>query len=168
MNRSTPGLPVQHQLPEFTETHVHRVSDANPAVSSSVVPFSSCPQSLLASALVFPGGASGKEPACQCRRYKRSSFDPWVRKIPWRREWLPTQAFLPGEYHGQRNLAGYSPWGHKELDVTENSRIYFCLCSHMITVWSFCLTLSCDLVWFWHLWCVSSTEDYHGPIPITE
>jgi len=44
MNRSTPGLPVHHQLPEFTETHVHRVS-----VSSSVVPFSSCPQSLPAS-----------------------------------------------------------------------------------------------------------------------
>ena len=49
MNRSTPGLPVHHQLPEFTQTHVHRVSDAIPAISSSVVPFSSCPQSLLAS-----------------------------------------------------------------------------------------------------------------------
>ena len=46
MNRSTPGLPVHHQLPEFTQTHVHRVSDA---ISSSVVPFSSCPQSLPAS-----------------------------------------------------------------------------------------------------------------------
>ena len=44
MNRSTPGLPVHHQLPEFTQTHVHRVS--HPAISSSVVPFSSCPQSL--------------------------------------------------------------------------------------------------------------------------
>ena len=48
MNRSTPGLPVHHQLLEFTQTHVHRVSD-HPAISSSVVPFSSCPQSLLAS-----------------------------------------------------------------------------------------------------------------------
>ena len=47
MNRSTPGLPVHHQLPEITQTHVHRVSD--PAISSSVVPFSSCPQSLPAS-----------------------------------------------------------------------------------------------------------------------
>ena len=36
-----------------------------------------------------------------------------VRKIPWRREWLPTAVFLPGEFHGQRNLAGYSPWGYK-------------------------------------------------------
>ena len=49
MNRSTPGLPVHHQLPEFTRTHVHRVGDNHPTISSSVVPFSSCPQSLPAS-----------------------------------------------------------------------------------------------------------------------
>ena len=50
MNQSTPGLPVHHQLPEFTQTHVHRVSDAiRDAISSSVVPFFSCPQSLPAS-----------------------------------------------------------------------------------------------------------------------
>ena len=50
MNRSTPGLPVHHQLPEFTQTHILRVSDAiQPSISSSVVPFSSCPQSLPAS-----------------------------------------------------------------------------------------------------------------------
>ena len=50
MNHSTPGLPVHHQLPEFTQTHVHWVSDAfQPSISSSVVPFSSCPQSLPAS-----------------------------------------------------------------------------------------------------------------------
>ena len=42
-----------------------------------------------------------------------------VRKNPWRRQWQPTPVFLPGESHGQRNLAGYSPWGHKELDMTE-------------------------------------------------
>ena len=42
----------------------------------------------------------------------------WVRKIPWRRKWLPTPLFLPGEFHGQRNLAGYSPWGCRELDRT--------------------------------------------------
>ena len=47
----------------------------------------------------------------------------WVRslgwKIPWRRVWQPTPVFLPGEFHGQRSLAGYSPWGLKELDMTE-------------------------------------------------
>ena len=45
-------------------------------------------------------------------------FDPWVGKIPWRRNWQPTPVFLPGEFHRQRSLAGYSSWGGKELDTT--------------------------------------------------
>ena len=53
------------------------------------------------------------------RRYKRSGFDPWVRKIPWRREWQPTPVFLPGESRVQRSLVGYSPWGCKESDIAE-------------------------------------------------
>ena len=44
---------------------------------------------------------------------------PWIGKIPWRREWLPTPVFLPGEFHGQRSLIGYSPRGRKESDRTE-------------------------------------------------
>ena len=67
----------------------------------------------------FPGGTSGKEPACQCRRFRRPGFDPWVRKIPWRRKWQPTPVSLPGNFHGQRSLEGYSPWGCKESDMTE-------------------------------------------------
>ena len=50
---------------------------------------------------------------------RRPWFDPWVRKIPWRKEWLSTLAFLPGEFHGQRSLVGYKPWGCKKLDTTE-------------------------------------------------
>ena len=46
-------------------------------------------------------------------------FDPWVRKTPWRREWLPIPVFLPREPHGKRNLAGYSSWSCKESDTTE-------------------------------------------------
>ena len=42
---------------------------------------------------------------------QRLGCDPWVGKIPWRREWLLTPVFFPGEFHGQRSLAGYSPWG---------------------------------------------------------
>ena len=57
----------------------------------------------------FPGGASGKEPACQCRRLKRLGFSPWVGKIPWRRARQLTPVFLPGKSHGQRSLGGYSP-----------------------------------------------------------
>ena len=62
----------------------------------------------------FPGGTSGKEPACQCRRWKRHRFDPWVGKIPWRRVWKPTSILLPGEFHWQRSLAGYSSLDRKE------------------------------------------------------
>ena len=51
--------------------------------------------------------------------HNRCCFDPWVGKIPWRRAWQPTPVFLPGEFYGQRSLLGYSPWGCKELDVTE-------------------------------------------------
>ena len=61
----------------------------------------------------FPGGASGKEPVCQFRSYKRGGFHPWVGKIPWKREWQPTPVFLSGESHRQRSLAGYNPWGHR-------------------------------------------------------
>ena len=67
----------------------------------------------------FPGGASGTEPVCQCRRLKRHRINPWVRKIPWRRKWEPAPVFLPEESHGERSLAGYSPWGREELDMTE-------------------------------------------------
>ena len=69
----------------------------------------------------FSGGSDGQESACNAGDLGLiPGFDPWVvRKISWRREWLPTPVFLPGEFHGQRNLAGYSPWGHKELDMTK-------------------------------------------------
>ena len=47
------------------------------------------------------------------------SLIPESGKIPWRKKWQPTPVFLPGKSHGQRRLAGYSPWGHKESDMTE-------------------------------------------------
>ena len=52
----------------------------------------------------------GKEFTCQCTSCRRPRFNPWVRKIPWRRKWQPTPVLLPGESHGQRSLVGYSPW----------------------------------------------------------
>ena len=64
----------------------------------------------------FPRWCSGKESACQCKRCERRSFSLWVEKIPWRRKWQPV--FLPGKFHGQRSLAGYSPWGCKESETT--------------------------------------------------
>ena len=58
----------------------------------------------------FPSWHSRKEPTCQCRR---CWFDPWVGKIFWRRKWQSTPVFLPGEFLWQRNLEGYSLWGHR-------------------------------------------------------
>ena len=54
-----------------------------------------------------------------CLQCKRLEFDPCIRTIPWRREWLPTPLFFSGEFHGQRGLVGYGPWGRKELGTTE-------------------------------------------------
>ena len=54
-----------------------------------------------------------------CLQCRRTGFDPWVGTIPWRREWQPTPVFLSGEFQGQRSLADYSPWGHRESDTTE-------------------------------------------------
>ena len=67
---------------------------------------------------MLPTWLSGKESACQYRNHR---YDPWIAKIPWRRKWQPTPVFLPGKFHGQRSLVGYSPWGNKESDMTEHS-----------------------------------------------
>ena len=65
------------------------------------------------SSLGFPGGADGKEFAC-------SAGDlGLIPGLGQRREWLSTPVFLPGEFHGQRRLVGYSPWGNRKLDTTE-------------------------------------------------
>ena len=70
----------------------------------------------------FPGGASGKEHACQCRRCKRHGFYPKVGNIPWWRAWQLTPASLPGESHGQKSLVDYGPWGYKESDMTKTTQ----------------------------------------------
>ena len=63
----------------------------------------------------------GLEPTSPCLLHCRQVLYPlWVGKIPWRRERLPTPVFLPGEFHGQSSLVGYSsPWDHSESDMTE-------------------------------------------------
>jgi len=62
----------------------------------------------------------------QCRRHR---FNPWIGKIPQRRKWQPIPVFLPENSHGQRSLAGYSPWGCKESDTTEQLSV----CAHTYT-----------------------------------
>ena len=68
----------------------------------------------------LPRWCSGKESACQCSRRR---FDPWVRKIPWSRKWQPTPIFLPGKSHGQRSLAGYSPWSRRGSELTHTDSL---------------------------------------------
>ena len=62
----------------------------------------------------FLDDSSGKELASPWGRHRRYGFDPWVGN-----EWQCTPVFLPEEFHKQRGLVGYGPWGRKELDVTE-------------------------------------------------
>ena len=64
----------------------------------------------------LPWWFSGKESACQ---FRRLGFDSWFGKIPWSRKWQPAPVLLPGKFHGQRSLAGYSPGDRKESDTTE-------------------------------------------------
>ena len=65
----------------------------------------------------FPGASDGEESACSVA--DRGSI-PGSGRSPWRREWQPIPVFLPVEFHGQRSLVGYSPWGCKESDMTSD------------------------------------------------
>ena len=67
----------------------------------------------------------------ECRR---PEFDTWVGKIPWRRAWQPAPVFLPGESHELRSLAGCSPWGCSELNMTEQLALLFTLCSFSLAL----------------------------------
>ena len=69
----------------------------------------------------LPRWLSDEESVCQCRTLR---FDPWVRKISWRRKWQPTAVFLCGKSYGQRSLEGYIPWSHKSWTQLDRS-MYF-------------------------------------------
>ena len=64
-------------------------------------------------------GEAGDFPGGVCLQFGRPGFDPWVRKIPWRRKWQPSPVLLPGKSHGRRSLVGYSPWGRKESGLRD-------------------------------------------------
>ena len=102
--------------------------------------------------LHFLGGASRKEPACQCKRHKRHRFDPWVGKIPWRRAGQPTPIFLPGESHGQSNLAGYSPVasqrvGHNWSDLA-HARLFYTFSLSSSSMWIMVIRSRDGGLWF--------------------
>ena len=76
---------------------------------------------------VFLGSPAGSASKRIHPQYRRPGFDPWVGRIPWRRERLPTPVFWPGEFQGL-----YSPWGCKESDTTETLTFTF-MCIKMLT-----------------------------------
>ena len=73
----------------------------------------------------FPGGANTKGSACNAGR-----FNPWIGKIPWRRKRQPTPVFLPGESHGQRSLAGYSPRSQSRTRLSDFAFTFFGCLKH--------------------------------------
>jgi len=78
----------------------------------------------------FSSGSDGKASCLQCGR---PGFNPWIRKIPWRRKWQPTPALLPGKSHGQRSVVGYSSRGRKESDTTERLPFHFHFLKNALT-----------------------------------
>ena len=90
----------------------------------------------------LPWWLSAKEFACHCRRLR---FDPRVGKIPWRRKGQPTLVFLPGKSCGQRSLAGFSPWGCKDLVRTLQLNYNKCLRTNHFN------SLGLGLL-IWHSW----------------
>ena len=108
---------------------------------------------------------SGKDSACQCSFCKRCGFEPWVRKIPWSKKWQPTPLFLPKKSHGERKLAGYSPWGCKRLNTTEPEHIHTQAgLSHLqFSVVNHFRTLVCDCI----IWSAKPVSPLHRwPTPI--
>ena len=147
MNCSTPGLLTHHQLPEFTQTHVHWVGDAIQPSHPLSSPFPPPPNPSQHQGL-FQWVNSSHEVAKVLELlwsysiYKcllspccipgftlvLFSLQTFTETLLYRRrKWQPTPVFLPGESHGRRSLVGYSPWGLKGLDTTERLHFHFLL-----------------------------------------
>ena len=103
----------------------------------------------------FTRWLSGKESTCQCRRCRRCQFNPWVRKIPWRRKWQPTPVFLPEKLHGPKSLGGYSPWSHRESDMTEQMSKFI----NLSATSNFLLSLYIPSIHFIH--CIFHFQNFH-------
>ena len=87
----------------------------------------------------FPDGSANKDSASNSAVTGDMGLLPGsVGKIPWRRTWQATSVFLPGKAHGWRSLAGYSPWGHKEPDMTEAPEHACTLCVYWVLLAEFC------------------------------
>ena len=115
------------------------------------------PQPLSTCTAHSPGAASGRAHLPMWR----PGSNPWVRKIPWRRKWWPTPVFLPGKFHGQRNLEVYSPWGSQKVGHDRACTHHVCKCVYLLNLlvipkwWHFpCYLQICTEKWriqaSWH------------------
>ena len=80
----------------------------------------------------------------------RLEFNPWVRKIPWSRKWQTTPVILPGKYHGRRSETGYSPYGHRESDMTEHHQHHHSFYSSLRFISLIILLLFLDVIISWY------------------
>ena len=109
----------------------------------------------------FLGGSVSRKSACQCRR---PEFNLWAGKISWRRTWQPPPVFLPGEFHGQRSLVGYSSWGRRELDTIEqlthtHSILRFNLATDLLPISCHVRSVRTITSSFVHCYTVACTEN---------
>ena len=129
---SCQGNPMERNLAGYSSWG-HKESDTTECTHTHVI------YTILGS----PGDSGGEESAWNAGdslQFRRCSFIPWVRKIPWRREWHPTSVFLLGKFLGLRSLGGYSPWGHKKFDIMDQlmlSLSFFMYNSKLGAVYSF-------------------------------
>ena len=106
--------------------------------------------------LGFPGGAVVKNLPANAGDAGDSGFCSWVGKIPWRRKWQSTPAFMPGKFRGQRSLVGYGPWGCKEPDVTE--RMHTMLSSKANSKWLYTILFTVCVDEMTSLWTRRTDE----------
>ena len=109
---------------------------------------------------VFPGDLV----LTVCLQCRRLGFDPWVRKTSWRKEWLPPPAFLPGEFHGQRSLAGHSPWVCKELDTTTLTLSLFHILVYQTNKYHKLSVLKAIAMYFLRFWRLQRSTSRCGQI----
>ena len=119
MHVSTPVLLLQSTIRDLPGSSAGKESACNAGDPGSIPGLGRSPEEGISYPLQFSWASLVAQMVKNLPAMQGPRFDRCVRKISWRREWLPTPVFLPEEFHGQRTLASHSPWGRKESNMTE-------------------------------------------------